>query len=58
MASFCVLENLPQMPYAFMQIADYSLAEESKCWLLKSYLIFFSLLLHWKEKNLTIQQIT
>lgn len=34
-----------------MQMADYSLVEESKCWLLKSYLIFISLLLHWKEKS-------
>lgn len=57
-ASFCVLKNFPQMPYASMQMKDYSLVEESKCWLLKSSLIFFSLLLHWKGKNLTIQQIT
>lgn len=31
MASFCVLENLPQMPYASMQMEDYSLVEDSKC---------------------------
>lgn len=58
MAFFSVLENIPQMPCASMQMEDYSSVEESKCWLLKSYLIFFSLLLHWKEKYLTKQQIT
>lgn len=41
MASFCVLDNLPQMPYASMQMEDYSWLAESKCRLLKSYLIFY-----------------
>lgn len=43
MVSFCVLEILPQMPYANMQIGDYSLVGESKCWLLNSYLVIATL---------------
>lgn len=48
MVSFCVLEILPQMPYASMQMGDYSLFGESKCCLLKTYLVFITATLEGK----------